>query len=215
MTFRRPPPTNGHFQPIRPFALRELRFKGGDNKIEDTEEQKALAEIAVERWQSYQTDFVIAENNYIDEMVDYDKDSRIDNLEGSAAAETKAAFSVGRERDIDEMTSSGVNPNSGVFKKAIDTNAANLAAIQTSNVARTGQAVQDQKVQGMKNVVAIGNGQSAEALAGMAGIASASANQAIDDAQTDAYKRRSNASAAGFAGGATAKAALGYKGDDE
>lgn len=210
MTFKRPLPSEGRFQPIRPFKLRSLHFKGGDTSIDDTEEQKALAQIAAERWESYQADFVDAENKYIDEMKSYDKQSRVDQLEGSAAAETKAAFSVKQERELDTLTQAGINPNSGVFKTAINDNATQLAETQTNNVAQTGQAIQDQKVQGMKNVVAIGNGQAAETLAGMGGIATASANQAIDEAQTSAFERRSNSGAAGFAAGAGAKAALGY-----
>ena len=214
MKFRRPPPSAGRFQPIRPFKLRPLFFKGGDNKIEDTEEQKALADIAAERWESYQGDFVDAENKYIEEMQSYDKDSRVESLEGSAAAGTTAAFNQARDNTAGNMIQAGINPNSGVFKAAIRDNHVDAATSQTDNVVQTGQAVQDQKVQGMKNIVAIGNGQAAQTLAGMGNIATASANEAASQAQTDAYEDRSNSGAAGFAIGAGAKAALGY-GDDE
>ena len=148
-------------------------------------------------------------------MLDYDKESRVEQLEGSAATGTTQAFSRANDADIEQLNAKGFDPNSGAFQAAISANATKKASVTADNVIQTGQAIQDQKVQGMKNVVAIGNGQAAESLAGLSDIASASAAKANNDAENKAGKRRANAGAVGFAAGAGAKAALGYAEDDD
>ncbi|MCA9340020.1 MAG: hypothetical protein KDA17_03870 [Candidatus Saccharibacteria bacterium] len=193
-----------------------LYFKGGgDADIEDTADQKALAKIAAERWVEYQRDFVPAENQYIDEMLNYDKESRQNNLESSSVAAVQAAYDEALDSDIDTLSSSGVNAGSGATISAINDNAADRAVAQTSNVNRTQQALQDQRVQGMKNVVALGNGQAAETLSGLNQIAANSASDAIDEAQISADRSRSKYGAIGTVAGMGARAALGSPDKEE
>ena len=204
------------FRPIRVFKFGRLYFKGGDDpELKDTEDQKELAKIASERWEDYQRDFVPAENFFIDEMINYDKDSRKNNIESAAVSNTESAYGDYQEEQLATLTENNVNPNSGAFGEAISDIAIDKGSSRTSNVVQSKQALQDLKVQGMKNVVAVGNGQAAESLAGLNTVASNSANQAINDVQTKAYESQSKFGAIGQAAGMAGRAALGSSEDDE
>ena len=41
---------------------------GGDNKIEETEEQRELERIALEQWNDYQLNMIPLENEYIKDV---------------------------------------------------------------------------------------------------------------------------------------------------
>lgn len=205
------------FRPIKVFKFGRLYFGGGggdDPELKDTEDQKELAKIASERWSDYQRDFVPAENFYIDEMTNYDSDARYNNIEGAAAVNTESAYGEFQDEQLSALSANNVNPNSGAFNEAIGDIATSKAKNKTSNIVQSKQALQDQGVQGMKNVVALGNNQAAESLAGLNTIASNSAGKAIDDVQTDAYEQRSKFGAIGQAAGMAGRAALGNNEED-
>lgn len=183
-----------------------LWFKGGDPSIDDTEDQKEVARIAGERWDSYIETFVPAENEYINEMLNYDNPQRMEQMSGVAAAGTESAYTEAIMDETKRIKAGGVNPNSGAFNEAIDSYATDSAEARTNNTTRTQQAIQDQKVTGMKNVVAMGNGQATEAISGMNQIAADSADEAIDRATKDFSERQNNFEAAGRLTGTVAHA---------
>lgn len=190
-----------------------LYFKGGggsNKRPDDSQDEKELARIAGERWQSYQNTYVPAENKYIDEMRNYDNPQRMEQMTRMAATGTRDAFSEAIQSDINTMTSAGINPNSGTFKQAIHDRGTDMASTEAANTTKTQQAVQDQKVQGLQNVVGMGMGQSTTAMAGMTDVAAASAA----DAEQKAIKSFNNDSASkqtvGMIAGAGTRAAIGY-----
>lgn len=191
---------------------RPVYFKGGDNRIEETADQKEFARIASERWSNYKSTFVPAENKFIGEMLDYDNPARMESATRAASAAVQdSAADVWQER-AGAMTRSAIDPGSGTFQSAITDHAASTAAIETNVVNRTEQAVQDQRVQGMKNIVAMGNGQSAEALRGMGDIANRSASEAADSALRKDNRRASTHEAIGTVAGGATRAAIEYGG---
>lgn len=192
----------------RGLLFRPIYMKSGSNRIEETAEQKELARIASERWGHYQSVFVPAENKLIDEMVNYDKDSRVNAVQGSAIADVQNASASAWGEERRALTSSGVDPTSGAFKSAISERAVNTARAESEVVNNATQGVQDQKVQGMKNVVAIGNGQAAEALQGFSAIANTSAQQAVDKAYRKQDRRASTHEAVGTVAGGAIRAAI-------
>ncbi len=193
--------------------MRPKFFKGGSNKIEETADQKELARIASERWGAYQETFVPAENKFIDEMTDFDNPARREQVTRSASAAVQDSASDAWEDRAASMTRSAIDPSSGAFNSAITDHATNTAEIESDVVNRTTQALQDQKVQGMKNVVAVGNGQAAEAWQGMGDISSRSAAEATDSALRKEKRQSSRHSALGTVAGGAARAAIQYEDD--
>lgn len=189
-----------------------LFFKGGKkyNTPADTEDEMELARIAGERWQQYQSVYVPAENKYIDEMRNYDNPDRMAQVAQAAQAGTRSAFSEAINADIGNMTSAGINPQSGTFKAAISDNTSDMAAAETSNTTRTQQAIQDQKVKGLQNVVAIGMGKSGEALAGLNTTAAMSNQEARHQAVSDYNDDAANKQAIGTVVGAGTRTAIEY-----
>jgi len=197
----------GQFQSFRISHISSLYFKGGE-KVKDTLEQKELSRIASERWTRYQEVFVPAENKFIEESVNYDKKSREDGVVSAASAAVRSAGGKAIDNETKALSTNGVNASSGKFMSAINENAVDTGAATTDIVNQSAQALQNQKVQGMKNVVAIGNGQAAETMSGMGGISMASANEAANNAQRKADRSSDKWEAAGTVAGAGTRLAI-------
>lgn len=189
---------------------RPVYLKGGSNRIEETADQKEFARIAAERWGSYQSTFVPAENKYIEEMTDYDNPARTTQAVQSATGAVRKASADTWEGRKEGMTRMAIDPGSGSFNAAITDHAAQTAGIESNVVNRTAQAVQDNRVQGMKNIVAMGNGQAAEAMQGMSSIAQRSASEATDSALRKDARSASTSQALGTVAGGVTRAAIEY-----
>lgn len=187
-----------------------FKSKGSNKNPADTDDAKQLANIAMQRWQSYQNVYVPAENQYIDEMRNFDKESRMEQMTRAASAGTRNSFAQAIDTDINNMTSAGINPASGTFQQAINHTGTKAAEAETANTTQTQQAIQDQKVQGLQNVVAIGMGKSGEAIAGLNTTAAMSAQKAEDKAINQFNNRTANTQAIGTAVGAGTRAAVEY-----
>ena len=192
---------------------RPVYFKGGSNRIEETADQQEFARIASERWSNYQSTFVPAENKFIDEMTDYDNPARTGQAIASATGAVRDAAADTWDNRASSMTRAAIDPGTGTFQAAITDHAAKSAAVESNVVNRTAQAVQDSRVQGMKNIVAMGNGQAAEAMNGMGNIAQRSAAEATDSALRKDTRRSSTHEAIGTVAGATTRAAIEYEGN--
>lgn len=179
-----------------------LYFKGGgDAKIKDTADQKALAQIASQRWQQYQSIYKPAENRYINEMTTFDKPSRMAQAGGAAEGAVRGEYAQAIRSDVQQMTGSGINPASGAFMAQTGARARQMAADEANNVTQTETAIQDQRVAGMQNVVALGSGQATQAIAGMGETARASASEASQSAINAHNSQSARRYAAGTAGG--------------
>lgn len=185
-----------------------LFFKGGGGGgIEDTEDQKALADIALDRFQRYQDLYVPAENRYIDEVLNYDSASRMEQAGGQATANVQQSFTEGFAGQRQDMAAQGINPTSGASQQALQAYGANSMFAQSDNMNRSEQSIQDAKITGLQNVTAMGQGVAGNAMQGLGDAASYSAEEA---------RRRSdnafNASSANrYVGGAVLGGAIGYQ----
>ena len=177
---------------------------GGDPEIKETEAQKALADVALERWQSYKSMYLPAEQQYFDKVEAYNSPQYQQKAGGAAAANVESAFGQAVQADVAALTSqgTGVNPNSGTFQSAMDDRQEQSGAARAENVNQSEQAVQDAYVGGMQNIVAMGNNQSTEAIAGMGDIANRSARVAQNDVYQDQVRDQGNEAAAGMVAGA-------------
>lgn len=199
---------------FKPFKHRSLRlfFKGGDTSIDDTADQKALADIMADRHDRYKQTFAPIEDQYMERIDNFDSAERQGAVAGIAAGNTESEFADVVKQDIDNIAASGVNLGSGVAIGHANNRAIEKATARATNVNQSQQALQDSKVTGYQNIVAIGNNQSTQAINGMSTIASESQNKAIGDAQSQAG---SDAATAGAIGSTVGLAYSGYKDSQE
>jgi hypothetical protein len=161
-----------------------LYFKGGGGggDIKETNDQRALADIAAQRWQRYQQNFVPVENKYIGDATTANSPSRMQHATEQSQGAVRSEFGQAIASDLGQVTAAGINPNSGTFNAHVDDGNRRMAIAESDNVNKTQQAVDDRQIAGMKNVVAMGNGQATEALSGMGDVATASAQDAATKA---------------------------------
>ena len=157
--------------------------KGGSNEIQETEAQKAAADVAMEQWQLYKNDLQQYEDIFMDKVDDLNSEGEFDKLAGTAALGTAQSFGEARAGLADSMAASGVDPTSGRYQEAMEGLATAQALSQTDTTNRAQSSQQDKHVAGLKDVVSIGAGQKAESLAGMGDVATTSLRKATSDAE--------------------------------
>ena len=190
------------FKQFQPFKLCRLFCKGGDNKVKETADQKMQARIAAEKWQRAEKTLAPLQNLYMGKVAELNVDEAFDAASGVAAQGTLQAFS-GANEQAQKKLNAQVNPNSG---KAVTTIASlndSLSESTGENSARAKQTTLQDYAIGESNIVAMGQGQSTNAQAGMSRLANASISKAGQDAQ-NAYNEKVNTantfgSAAGLA----------------
>ena len=155
----------------------------GAKKLDETEQERALAEIAAQRFNRYKEVFAPLEDQYIQQVFDVRNQSNYENAGGIAASQFQREFQTGQDQLSDQMFQQGVDPSSGAFQE-------NSAALRRAQAVGQGIGVSGAKVantdrfyQGLRGVMAIGQGQSADAIEGMAGIARQSQQNAITSAE--------------------------------
>lgn len=158
--------------------------KGGSGKVEETAAQKALAEVAMQQWQLYQNELKPYEDLFMNKVDDLKREEEFDKLAGTAALGTAQSFGEVRQGLADGMAAAGVDPSSGKYQEAMKELEADQALSQTDTANRAQSSQQDRYVAGLKDVVSMGQGQKAEALAGYNSLASTSLNKAAMDAQS-------------------------------
>ncbi|MBM0511408.1 hypothetical protein GO616_08670 [Aeromonas hydrophila] len=176
--------------------------KGGSGKVEETAAQKALAEVAMQQWQLYQNELKPYEDLFMNKVDDLNREGEFDRLAGTAALGTAQSFGEARQGLADGMAAAGVDPSSGKYQEAMKALEADQALSQTDTANRAQSSQQDRYVAGLKDVVSMGQGQKAEALAGYNSLASTSLNKAAMDAQSKFNNKQAVMGLAGALGGA-------------
>jgi hypothetical protein len=162
----------------------------GAKKLDETEQERALAEIAAQRFNRYKEVFAPLEDQYIQQVFDVRDQSNYENAGGIAAAQFQKEFQTGQDKLTDQMFQQGVDPSSGAFQE-------NSAALRRAQAVGQGLGVSGAKVantdrfyQGLRGVMAIGQGQASDAIEGMAGLARQSQERAAASAES-AFNRSS------------------------
>lgn len=176
--------------------------KGGSGKVEETAAQKALAEVAMQQWQLYQNELKPYEDLFMNKVDDLQREEEFDKLAGTAALGTAQSFGEARQGLADGMAAAGVDPSSGKYQEAMKALEADQALSQTDTANRAQSSQQDRYVAGLKDVVSMGQGQKAEALAGYNSLASTSLNKAAMDAQSKFNNKQAVMGLVGAVGGA-------------
>lgn len=155
---------------------------GGDNKIEETADQRELAEIGLEQFDQYMAMYPDVENQFFEDVERMNTSQSYERGAGYAATNVSSAYSDANQDMVNSLTRSGVNPNSGTFTQAINTSASDEGTARFNNANQTQQAIQDSYLQGKSNIVSMGQGLETQAIQGMGNIAAESGRNAINDA---------------------------------
>ena len=159
-------------------------------KPNETEEARALAEIAAQRFNRYKEVFAPLEDQYIQQVFDVRDQGNYETAGGIAAAEFQGGFQKAQNNLGGELFQQGADPSSGVYQE-------NSAALRRAQAVAQGRGVSAAKVgntdrfyQGLRGVMAIGQGQAADAIDGMGNIAR-SAQEKANSAAESAFTRSS------------------------
>ena len=164
---------------LRQLKRSPLWFKGS-GKVEETADQVAQSEVAVEQWNEYATDWAPKIQTWAKDIA-ADKTAEKDRAAGIVNADV-AQKMAGAEK---ALTMTGMNPNSGKAVKALSTASDVGADISGAATVTAKQGIDSNRVAGLQQVANIGMGQKTEAIEGMGTIAENSVKDAITKAGLD------------------------------
>lgn len=179
-------------------------FMGGADKVEETEYEKELAKIYKEQWDIYQKDVVPMENIVIGDATSSNDASVYDSIAGDTNLGYQKGFSQAGEQTLDNLAASGVDPSSGKAKGLLSDLSNEQASVSADATTRAQNDGQERYVDKMANVMAMGQGESQQAVASLNDIAINSQREAFQDASISAQNKSNVLSAVGALGGAYA-----------
>ena len=181
---------------------------GGSTEVKETSAEKAQASVAADQWSYYQNNLKQYEDLFMDKVDNLNNESNYDKVAGDAATQTSSSFGEARDKSATNLAASGVDPTSGKYQSTMKdiTDKQSVSQLDTVNRAQNSQA--DKYTAGLSDVVAIGNGQEADALSGYSSLASSSAAKAASDAESAFNSHSALTNGLGTAAGMYAKYGL-------
>lgn len=170
---------------------------GGDNKIEETEQQRALAEVSMKEWQNYLDKYRPFENAYMADVDRMNTSQQYDQVSGLAAVPVESEFTNAVVDTSQAMVGGGINPNSGLFKAELDKLDRRKAEVKADSMSQAQLGQQNRYEGGLSNIVRMGQGQATEAIQGFGDMASMSGQKAYNDARNAMQNRNNNAQIGG------------------
>ena len=157
---------------------------GGSVTVQETESEKAQAEVAESMWELYQQKLEPYEDVFIQDVEKMNNPLAYQKAAGDTNMAYSSQFGDARDQASNTLTSSGINPNSGKFGTTQNSLTRQQAFQQNDamNQAQSSQA--DQFVGGLEDALAIGSGESAQNMSALDSLSSASNKAAISDART-------------------------------
>ena len=181
---------------------------GGDAEIKETEDQKAAAQIAAEQWKIYQSQYVPAEKQYIQQALSRNDASQYAKVAGQAANANTLAYSPVAQAVAGQFAAKGIDPTSGRYQTGMHRAYLDMAKSGADTVNRAQVSNQDTYIQGLQNVTALGQGQATNAVAGFNDIAAQSGSYASQNAQNSYQRYSDNMQALTTVAGAAGRYAL-------
>ena len=170
---------------------------GGDNKIEETEQQRALAEVSMKEWQNYLDKYRPFENAYMDDVERMNTTQQYNQVAGLSAVPVESEFTNAVVDTSQAMVGGGINPNSGLFKAELDKLDRRKAEVKADSMSQAQLGQQNRYEGGLSNIVRMGQGQATEAIQGFGDMASMSGQKAYNDARNAMQNRNNNAQIGG------------------
>lgn len=157
---------------------------GGTVTVQETESEKAQAEVAESMWELYQTKLAPYEDVFIQDVEKMNNPLVYTKAAGDTNMSYSSQFGDARDSAANSLTSAGVNPNSGKFGTTQNSLTRQQAFQQNDamNQAQSSQA--DQYVGGLEDALAIGSGESAQNMSALDSLSSAENKSAISDARS-------------------------------
>lgn len=175
---------------------------GSDNKVKDTPEQKYLAQVAAEKWNFAQQELAPLEDKYMEHVDQMDSEGNMSYIRGRTFQAQNQGLSQAQEQMESGLAQAGINPNSGRFQNEMHGLSQDIAGTGGEMAGRAQFEQDSQQVRGLQNIVAIGQGQSGQAQAGLSRIAQESSADAIADSQNAFNRRAANLQLVGNLAGA-------------
>ncbi|NWO10149.1 hypothetical protein HLV40_07030 [Chromohalobacter salexigens] len=180
-----------------------MSFGGGsDNEIEDTPEQRQLAAVAAEKWNFAQEELAPLEDAYMESVGDMTDDGKMSYIRGRTMQAQQQSASELSDQAGQELQQGGIDPSSGRYQGAMTGLSLDTAEAGGETLGRAQFEQESQQVQGLQNIVAIGQGQSGQAQAGLAGLADQSAADARQSSANQFNRRSANLQLLGQVAGA-------------
>jgi hypothetical protein len=183
---------------------------GGSTDVPETAAERALAEVSAKEWQDYQENFVPLENQYMERVNEYGDIQKQQQIGNQAASQVMTGLSGANNQMQQQQFSQGLDPTSGGFKtKSL---ALNKAIQKTkANAQAQGQfAGENAYIQGLGNIVAMGNNQQTTAMGSMGDLARQSTTNAINDSRNDFIKWQGDQELKGAVVGGLARGGMAY-----
>ncbi len=156
---------------------------GSAPEVQETEAEKAQAEVAEDMWTLYQNVLAPYEDVFIQDVEKVNSPGAYTKAAGDTNLSYSSQFGDARDQAGSTLTSAGVNPNSGKFDTTQDSLTRQQAFSQNDAMNRAQSSNADQYVGGLEDVLAIGSGQEAQNMGALDSLASASNRSARSDAQ--------------------------------
>ena len=157
---------------------------GGSVTVQETEAEKAQAEVAESMWTLYQQKLAPYEDVFIQDVEKMNNPLAYTKAAGDTNMSYSSQFGDARDSADDSLTSAGVNPNSGKFGST-QNSLTRQQAFQENDAINQAQSSQaDQYVGGLEDALAIGSGESAQNMSALDSLSSAENKSAISDARS-------------------------------
>ncbi|MCE3025718.1 hypothetical protein [Salinicola sp. DM10] len=172
-----------------------------DTSVKDTPEQRALAQVAAEKWNYAQQNLAPLEDSYMDAVGEMTSDSKMGYIRGQANQGQMQALSETTAQADRALTQGGIDPSSGRYGAAVSGLSLDAAHAGGETAGRGQFSQESEQLTGLSNILAMGQGQSTQAQAGLSGVASQAAADARSDAATSYNRGSANLQLLGTAAG--------------
>ncbi|WP_163557596.1 hypothetical protein [Halomonas sp. NO4] len=175
---------------------------GGDNTVEDTPEQRYLAQVAAEKWNFAQRELAPLEDEYMEQVAGMTDPDRMAYIRGRTMQSQQQAASDLRGEAAGQLGEAGIDPTSGRYQDTMGGLSLDAAEAGGETLGRAQFEQENQQIQGLQNITAIGQGQAGQAQQGLAGVADVAAADARDTASQRFNRRSANLQLLGQVAGA-------------
>lgn len=177
---------------------------GGDDKVEETPEQKAVVEIAAKKWNFSQQTLKPLMQQYMDKTDSMKSGAALSYQGGRSNEEAQAVQQQQRMEVQEQGRQAGLDPSSGRAQMTGSQLSAGQADAAGDYAGRAQNEQINQHVMGLQNITAIGQGQAGQAQAGLGHLAEVGAQEQRADAQNKFNRRSANMQLVGSLAGAGA-----------
>lgn len=178
---------------------------GGDTDVEDTPEQRHMAQVAAEKWNYAQERLAPLEGEYMQDVGKMTAPSKMGYIEGQASQGQMQATGDMMEQANSQLAQGGIDPSSGRAQSTNTGLTLDAAEAGGETMGRAQFEQENQQVQGLQNIVAMGQGESGQAQAGMSSVASQASADARNEAMQNFNRRNANLQLLGNVAGAGAR----------